>query len=147
MYEGVIKPEELHSLGKQILSVVVKCKPKVVRNKKRIKKILIAAAKAAKATIVRKSFVFMKDSNMISGLVVIAESHLTLNIYLETNNASIDVFTCGDTMIPEVAKNYIVSKIRGTIVQEFVNRPGKSGSYRPHKIETSLPSQDLPLVA
>lgn len=107
---------------------------------------MIAAAKAAHATIVRTSFTKAKGSRVIIGVVIIAESHLIIKTDLKTKSAAIDVFTCGDTMIPEVAMKYVVSKIRGTIIEEYINKRGSySGPYKPHK--TEIPKKDLQLAA
>ncbi len=44
----------------------------------------------------------------VSGVVVISESHLTIHTWPELGYAAIDVFTCGDTVDPWTALNYLV---------------------------------------
>jgi S-adenosylmethionine decarboxylase len=43
----------------------------------------------------------------VSGVVIISESHLTIHSFPEHGYASIDVYTCGDRIDPNVAADYI----------------------------------------
>jgi S-adenosylmethionine decarboxylase len=42
--------------------------------------------------------------------VVIAESHLSIHTWPEYRYAAVDIFSCGDTLQPEVAANYLVEQ-------------------------------------
>lgn len=69
---------------------------------------MILAAQAAGATIVES--VFHKFSPWgISGVVVIAESHLAIHVWPEKCFAAIDLFTCGATVRPEIAFGYLIN--------------------------------------
>ena len=63
---------------------------------------MIDAAKKAHATIVDDKFHHFSPFG-VSGVVVIAESHLAIHTWPEYRYAAVDVFTCGDTLKPEVA--------------------------------------------
>ena len=56
--------------------------------------------KEAKATIIDVSFHEFNPFG-ISGVVVIAESHLTIHTWPEYAYAAVDIFTCGDIIKPE----------------------------------------------
>ena len=43
----------------------------------------------------------------VSGVVIISESHLTIHSFPEHGYASIDVYTCGDRIDPNVAQNIL----------------------------------------
>src|SRR5215470_8515159 len=46
----------------------------------------------------------------ISGVVVIAESHLAIHTWPEYRYAAVDIFSCGEVLQPEVAANYLVEQ-------------------------------------
>ena len=72
---------------------------------------MVSAAKKAKATIVETSF--HKFSPLgISGVVVIAESHLSIHTWPEYGYAALDIFTCGDVLKPEVAAKHLIDKFQ-----------------------------------
>ncbi len=70
---------------------------------------MVEAAKRAQATIVDVVFHEFNPFG-ISGVVVIAESHLAIHTWPEYCYAAVDVFSCGDTLQPEVAANYLVEQ-------------------------------------
>jgi len=43
----------------------------------------------------------------VSGIVVIAESHLAIHTWPERRYAAVDIFTCGDVLEPKVAADYL----------------------------------------
>jgi S-adenosylmethionine/arginine decarboxylase-like enzyme len=46
----------------------------------------------------------------ISGVVVIAESHLSIHTWPEYRYAAVDIFSCGDTLKPGEAARYLVEQ-------------------------------------
>jgi len=72
-----------------------------------VKKALVEAAKRAHATIVDVVFHEFNPFG-VSGVVVIAESHLSIHTWPEYRYAAVDIFSCGDILKPEVAANYLV---------------------------------------
>ncbi len=48
----------------------------------------------------------------ISGVVIIAESHLAIHTWPEFDYASIDIYTCGTTVDPWKAYQYLKEKLR-----------------------------------
>lgn len=87
-------------LGTQIIAELFKCKPKRLNSLATVKKAMLEAAKASNSTVVRS--VFHKFSPQgISGVVVVAESHLAIHTWPEYGYAAVDVFTCGKHTKPE----------------------------------------------
>lgn len=76
-----------------------------------VKDILVGAARACGATIVDVAFHEFNPFG-VSGVVVIAESHLSIHTWPEYRYAAVDIFTCGDVIKPEYAADYIASRFR-----------------------------------
>jgi S-adenosylmethionine decarboxylase len=85
------------------------CNPALLRNLEEVRDALVSAARKAKATIVDISFHQFSPFG-ISGMVVIAESHLSVHTWPEYGYAAVDIFTCGDVIKPEVAASYLITR-------------------------------------
>ncbi len=85
------------------------CDPDVLNNLEAVKGTLVEAAKRAQATIVDVVFHEFNPFG-ISGVVVIAESHLSIHTWPEYRYAAVDIFSCGDTLQPDVAACYMVEQ-------------------------------------
>jgi len=57
---------------------------------------LIKAAEAAGATVLSSDFHIFTPNNGVSGVIVLAESHISIHTWPERNFAAVDVFMCGD---------------------------------------------------
>jgi S-adenosylmethionine decarboxylase proenzyme len=72
---------------------------------------MMMAAIDCGATIMGESFHRFEPQG-VSGVVVIAESHLSVHTWPEYGYAAIDVFTCGTTVEPEKAAEVLIDKLR-----------------------------------
>ncbi len=99
----------MHALGRHLLLELKLCNSKVLNDLKKVQEIMVSAAKEAKATIVEISFHKFSPFG-ISGVVVIAESHLSIHTWPEYGYAAIDIFTCGDVLQPEIAAAHLIEK-------------------------------------
>lgn len=103
----------MEALGRQILVEFYDCDQSKINDVSYIENSLIQATKASKATIISHNFHKFSPYG-ISGVVVIAESHVTIHTWPEYNYAAVDIFTCGDTIDPwiiqEELKDYFESK-------------------------------------
>jgi S-adenosylmethionine decarboxylase len=68
---------------------------------------MVEAAKRAQATIVDVVFHEFNPFG-ISGVVVIAESHLAIHTWPEYRYAAVDVFSCGEVLQPQLAADHLV---------------------------------------
>jgi len=75
-----------------------------------LKGILPAAASEAGATVLGESF-HQFEPHGVSGVVIIAESHLFIHTWPECGYAAVDIFTCGDSVQPEKAVQILISKL------------------------------------
>lgn len=95
------------ALGCQVVLDLYECEGARLDDLPWVETTMLAAARAAGATIVES--VFQRFSPWgISGMVVIAESHLAIHSWPERHYAAIDVFTCGATLRTKVAVSYLI---------------------------------------
>lgn len=69
---------------------------------------MLEAARRSGATIIGHQF-HQFTPHGVSGVVLIAESHLSIHTWPERGYAAVDIFTCGTTMRPEVAIAVLVA--------------------------------------
>lgn len=89
----------MEALGKQILVEFYDCDQSKINDVTYVENSLIQATKDANATIISHNFHKFSPYG-VSGVVVIAESHVAIHTWPEYNYAAVDIFTCGDTIDP-----------------------------------------------
>ena len=89
----------MESLGRHILVEFYGCDVNLLNRATAIKGLMEDAARAARATVV-DSFIHQFSPFGVSGVVVIAESHLTIHTWPEYGYAAVDLFTCGEEVDP-----------------------------------------------
>ena len=99
----------MNALGRHLLLELFDCDSDAINNLEAVKSSLVEAAKRAQATIVDVVFHEFNPFG-ISGVVVIAESHLSIHTWPEYRYAAVDIFSCGATLQPEVAATYLVEQ-------------------------------------
>ena len=105
----------MKALGRHILAEFFDCNHEMMKDTKRIEEEMQNAAKACNATSVESVFHTFNPFGA-SGAGVIAESHLTIHTWPEYNYAAVDIFTCGDTVDPWLACNYLKKALSSTEV-------------------------------
>lgn len=93
-------------LGQHVLAEFFECDPNILNNVSMVEKLMIEAALECGATIVQKCF-HMFNPYGVSGVVIIAESHLAIHTWPELGYAAVDLFTCGDKCDPKVSYEYL----------------------------------------
>lgn len=79
---------------------------KIIENEKKVKEILFEAAKRSNNTPLK--FYFHKfNPHGITGVVLLAESHIALHGWPEFDYLAIDIFTCGDKTVPYLALEHL----------------------------------------
>ncbi len=99
----------MHALGTHLLVELKDCQNERLNDVSFIRQAMLDAALEAKATIVDERFHEFSPFG-VSGVVVIAESHLAIHTWPEYRYAAVDIFTCGDTLKPEVAALHLARK-------------------------------------
>jgi S-adenosylmethionine decarboxylase len=130
---------ELYALGTHLIIELRDCNPEILKSLEKVRKIMISAAKEAKATVINNSFHEFNPFG-ISGVVVIAESHLSIHTWPEYGYAAVDIFTCGDVIQPELAVSYLVKKFEcknPSIVEMKRGILSHKNEKLPHKVQSS----------
>jgi S-adenosylmethionine decarboxylase proenzyme len=96
----------MKSLGKHVVAEFYNCNVDIIKDVMKVEELMIEAAKVTNATIVDVIFHSFNPYG-VSGVVVIAESHLAIHTWPEYSFASVDIYTCGDTVEPWKAYEYL----------------------------------------
>jgi len=99
----------LNALGSHLLVELRDCNPAALQSLEKVRSAMVSAAEAASATIVDVSFHEFSPFG-ISGMVIIAESHLSIHTWPEYGYAAVDIFTCGDLIKPSEAAVYLIEQ-------------------------------------
>lgn len=99
----------MNALGSHLLVELKDCNAELLKHSQTVQDIMVDAANEAKATIVGVSFHEFNPFG-VSGMVIIAESHLSIHTWPEYGFAAVDIFTCGDIIKPEEAAAYLVER-------------------------------------
>ncbi len=92
----------MKALGRHVLVEFYGCDPDALNDKERLEEVMREAAVESGATVVNSVF-HLFNPHGVSGVVVIAESHLTIHTWPEYGYAAVDLFTCGDSVDPWIA--------------------------------------------
>ncbi len=122
----------MKSLGKHIVVELYDCNHKTLNDHEKVQRLMVGAAKAAKATVVTSEFHHFNPYG-VSGAVIIAESHLTIHTWPEYGYAAVDVFTCGEEVDPWVCVREIVKALA----------PKSHTALEMRRGTLNLPSRDL----
>jgi len=87
--------------GKHYLIDLHDCDPEIIKSVDPTREIVLRAAKECGATILDDNFHQFQPIG-VSGVVLIAESHISVHTWPENGFAAADIFTCGE-MKPQVA--------------------------------------------
>ena len=100
----------MNALGKHLLLELKDCDREVLNDLGFLKDILLAAASEAGAIVLGESFHHFNPCG-VSGVVIIAESHLFIHTWPEYGYAAVDIFTCGDSVQPEKAAQKLIREL------------------------------------
>jgi S-adenosylmethionine decarboxylase len=102
--------DELEERGTHIICELSDCDARILTDLKRVRSIMVAAAKEANAEILKVAFHRFNPQG-VSGVVVIAESHLSIHTWPESGYAAVDFYTCGDHTDPWRACEYAAKEL------------------------------------
>lgn len=86
-------------LGRHLIVEYSECDRSILDDMRRLETALTEAVRKSGATIVRSVFHRYAPQG-VSGVIVIAESHLSIHTWPEYGYAAVDFFTCGETVDP-----------------------------------------------
>lgn len=94
------------SLGRHIIVEYYDCAPEILNDVTVIQESMEGAAEKAGATIINSTFHHFSPYG-VSGVVVIEESHLAIHTWPEYGYASVDLFTCGESVDPWISYQFL----------------------------------------
>lgn len=100
----------MKAIGCHIIAEFSHCNPETLTDLAMVKDIMVRAALEAKAEIKETAFHKFTPQG-VSGVVVIAESHLAIHTWPELGYAAIDIYTCGNTTDPWKACYYVAERL------------------------------------
>ena len=103
----------MRTLGRHLIAELYGCDKKSLSSVEKVQHTMIAAAKAANATVIDSIFHRFTPCG-VSGVVVIEESHFAIHTWPEHNFASVDLFTCGDKTRPWEAFKTVKKMFKAT---------------------------------
>jgi S-adenosylmethionine decarboxylase len=112
----------MKALGHHILLELSQCNPKVLCSLTKVREYIVEAAKRAN-TQIKEVALHKFTPQGVSGVVVIAESHLSIHTWPEFQYAAIDIYTCGESADPWKACEFLAEVFQARqIVQTVVER-------------------------
>ena len=100
----------MNALGRHLLVELNDCDREVLNDLDQLRDAMLGAAIKSGAVILGDSFHRFSPQG-VSGVVVIAESHLSVHTWPEYGYAAVDVFTCGTTVKPQKAAEVLIEKL------------------------------------
>ena len=100
----------MNALGKHLLLELKGCDKEALNDIEFLRSTLVTAAIDCGATVLGESFHPFQPQG-VSGVVVIAESHLSIHTWPEYGYAAADIFTCGTTVQPEKAARVLIEQL------------------------------------
>lgn len=89
----------MQGLGRQVLVELYGCEAAKLNDHDFIRQLLLQGTEESGATVVTDTF-HQFSPHGVSGVIVIAESHVAIHTWPEYGYAAIDIFTCGDSIDP-----------------------------------------------
>lgn len=117
----------MNVLGTHVLLELRDCDPRLLDDLDYIRRELLGAAAAVDAHVIGESFHQFSPQG-VTGILSIAESHISIHTWPEYGYAAADIFTCGDRTMPERAADWIVTALRCRNPEITQIRRGPSGA-------------------
>lgn len=121
------------AIGLHILADLHGVEPALIDRVQDIRHLLETAVKVASLTKISSHY-HQFQPHGATGVVLLAESHLSIHTWPEHGLASVDVFTCGDPAKAYRAMEYIIQSLSPTRIDKQVfDRafiPSSSGDFR-----------------
>ena len=101
----------MNALGKHLVLELKDCNREVINDIDFLHDALLAAAKEAGATVLGDSF-HRFEPHGVSGVIIIAESYLSIHTWPEYGYVALDIFTCGESCCPETAAELLIKDLQ-----------------------------------
>ena len=101
---------KLSHQSKHLLLELYRCDCEKLNDESFLRCILNKAAKLAKAKVL--NLISNKfEPQGVTAIALLAESHISIHTWPESNYSAVDIFTCGQNMMPELASQYLIESL------------------------------------
>ena len=110
--------------SKHLLLELYSCDSEKLNDESFLRCTLNRAAKLAKATVL--NLISNKfEPQGVTAIALLAESHISIHTWPESNYCAVDIFTCGKNMKPELASEYLIDALmaREHLLRVFHRNP------------------------
>ena len=109
--ESFTNDQELSHQSKHLLLELYKCDFEKLNDESFLRCTLNRAAKLAQATVL--NLISNKfEPQGVTAIALLAESHISIHTWPESNYSAVDIFTCGQNMLPELASQYLIDALK-----------------------------------
>ena len=103
--------QKLSHQSKHLLLELYRCDSEKLNDESFLRCTLNRAARLAKATVL--NLISNKfEPQGVTAIALLAESHISIHTWPESNYSAVDIFTCGQNMMPELASQYLIKSLR-----------------------------------
>ena len=101
---------KLSHQSKHFLLELYRCDCEKLNDESYLRCTLNRAAKLANATVL--NLISNKfEPQGVTAIALLAESHISIHTWPESNYSAVDIFTCGKNMMPELASKYLIDSL------------------------------------
>ena len=129
------------ALAKHLLAEYYGCDPAMLDNQEYLAPILEEAVRAAKATVM-KTCLHKFSPQGVSGVVILAESHLAVHTWPEHGYAAVEIFTCGDVAMPEAGHQYLLEKLKPSHHTVRILERGDMSAIQENPFRGAIPTDE-----
>ncbi|MBK16430.1 MAG: adenosylmethionine decarboxylase [Prochlorococcus sp. SP3034] len=105
------KKSDFH--GKHLILELYECNHQKLNDELYLRCLINNSAKLAKATVL--NLISNKfEPYGVTAIALLAESHLSIHTWPESNYAAVDIFTCGANMQPELASQFLIENLEAS---------------------------------
>ena len=102
--------QKLSHQSKHLLLELYRCDYEKLNDESFLRCTLNKAARFAKATVL--NLISNKfEPQGVTAIALLAESHISIHTWPESNYSAVDIFTCGKNMSPELASRYLIDAL------------------------------------
>lgn len=122
------------TLGRHIILEMRGCSKNVINDVEKVKNILTEATKVSRATLVEVICHHFSPYG-VTGVAILAESHISVHTWPEHAYAAADIFICGNTD-PRLAASYIADRFHA---HEYSMMELQRGNFSQNEIQYGIP--------
>ena len=111
IFSSLSNDKELTYKSKHLLLELYKCDYEKLNDESFLRCSLNIAAKFARATVL--NLISNKfEPQGVTAIALLAESHISIHTWPESNYSAVDIFTCGRNMLPELSSQYLIEALK-----------------------------------